>query len=58
MFDGREEGVGVEQSVFGVVPADERFDAADVAVGEVELWLVVQNELPGVDRVRELTEQG
>ena len=45
LLDQVEEGVGVEQAAGGVVPADQRLDAVDLAGAQVDLGLVVQDEL-------------
>jgi hypothetical protein len=46
-----------DQPVLGVLPAHERLDRRDPVVAEIELGLVVQQQLAGVDRGAELVRQ-
>ena len=53
----RQEVPGREQPAPRVLPAHERLDAAHGAARQVGLGLVVQDELPGVDRVAQLAHE-
>ena len=58
LLGDRQEMAGLEQPSLRVLPADERLDAMDAAGCELRLGLVVQDELPGLDRVVQLAHQG
>ncbi len=57
-LDQRDELHRGDQAPLGVAPADQRFDTDEGACGERQLGLVVQLELPAVQRAAELAEQG
>ena len=54
----RQEGVGVDQAVARMVPAQQRLDADDAAVVQAQLGLVVQHELVEVHGALQLTDHG
>ncbi len=54
----RQEGARAEQAELRVIPAHERLGAGDLAGLEIELRLVVHDDLTGLDRVRQLADQG
>ena len=52
-----EEAIGVEQSLGGVLPADERLDAGDRASARVRFGLVVEDQFTVLQSVPELADQ-
>ena len=53
----RQELVGHQEPVHGVLPADERLDRVELAVREAGLRLVVQHQLVGLDRTAQLGDE-
>ena len=54
LLGDRDELVGRDHPALGVAPAQQRFQPDDTLVGEVDQWLVVQLELPTLDRVAQV----
>ena len=56
-FHQRQEPLGREEPVHGVLPADECLDGIETAVRESRFGLVMQDQLVGVDRMAKLAQE-